>query len=252
MIFLLEKMMKENYRRTSTLKLKVTGFSEELLEIQENRVQKNGIFDDSNKVFITGIIESEFEFSHEFLGERFYKTKVRVQRLSGEYDLVPIIVNEKLIKKDVSVKNKFIEVMGQFRSFKKIKLEITKRMKFFLLAKKINIYDNYEDVEFLNANVLYLDGYVCQTPFFKVTPNGIKITELHLDVHGKYGTYIIPCIAWGYYAVESSDFPIGKKLRIYGRIQSRIYFKKDVSNPAKDMYIEVYEVSIIRMEESKN
>ena len=76
-------------------------------------------FSDFNKVWINGIIEEEFEYSHEVLWEKFYKTRVRVTRLSGTEDCVPIVVSSLLMKNILNggLKGKFVEVGGQFRSY---------------------------------------------------------------------------------------------------------------------------------------
>ena len=60
---------------------------------EENSTTEN-LFNEFNKVFVSGKIEEEFEYSHEVLWEKFYRTKVRVERVSGTEDLVPIIVSD--------------------------------------------------------------------------------------------------------------------------------------------------------------
>ena len=56
-----------------------------------NQTEKN------NKVFISGEIISDAEFSHEVYGEGFYEMKVLVKRLSGQADVLPVTVSERLI-----------------------------------------------------------------------------------------------------------------------------------------------------------
>ena len=64
---------------------------------QEGNSTTENLFNEFNKVFVSGKIEAEFEYSHEVLWEKFYRTRVRVKRLSGTEDLVPIIVSDLLI-----------------------------------------------------------------------------------------------------------------------------------------------------------
>ena len=66
---------------------------------EENSTTKK-FFSEFNKVFISGKIEAEFEYSHEVLWEKFYRTRVRVERLSGTEDFVPIIVSDLLIGRE--------------------------------------------------------------------------------------------------------------------------------------------------------
>ena len=52
----------------------------------------------NNKVYIMGEIVSDAVFSHEVYGEGFYEFFVRVMRLSGQADILPITVSERLIQ----------------------------------------------------------------------------------------------------------------------------------------------------------
>ena len=77
---------------------------------------------DFNKICVSGFIEEEFEYSHEFLREKFYKTRIRVARLSGTEDYIPIIVSELLmpIAIESGLKGKYVKAEGQLRSYKKL------------------------------------------------------------------------------------------------------------------------------------
>lgn len=44
-----------------------------------------------------GKIVSDFEFSHEIFGEGFYMVDVEVARLSDSYDIIPLMVSERLL-----------------------------------------------------------------------------------------------------------------------------------------------------------
>ena len=55
---------------------------------------------ENNQVTVMGEIVSEFSYSHEIFGEGFYMVDVRCQRLSESYDVIPVMVSERLL--DVS------------------------------------------------------------------------------------------------------------------------------------------------------
>lgn len=81
---------------------------------EENSSQER-LFSEFNKVFVSGRIEAELEYSHEVLWEKFYRTRVRVERLSGTEDLVPIVVSDLLIGREMmkkSLEGKWVEVAG--------------------------------------------------------------------------------------------------------------------------------------------
>ena len=64
----------------------------------------NNILEKNNKVFISGEIVSNAEFSHEVYGEGFYEMNVLVKRLSGQGDVLPVTISERLIAdKDLKI-----------------------------------------------------------------------------------------------------------------------------------------------------
>ena len=54
----------------------------------------------SNQVKLVGRIASEFIKSHTMYGETFYNVTLCVKRDSGNIDLVPLIVSDRLINID--------------------------------------------------------------------------------------------------------------------------------------------------------
>ena len=74
----------------------------------------------NNKVFLSGRVESEPEFSHQTFGEGFYEVKLSVPRLSEHMDIIPVTVSENLLAKDNFKLGKNIAIKGQFRSYNKI------------------------------------------------------------------------------------------------------------------------------------
>ena len=52
---------------------------------------------ENNQVIMAGEVVSEFVFSHEVFGEGFYMLDIRVKRLSSSYDIIPLMISERLI-----------------------------------------------------------------------------------------------------------------------------------------------------------
>ena len=211
------------------------------------------IFSEFNKVFVSGRIEAEFDFSHEVLWEKFYRTRVRVERLSGTEDLVPIVVSDLLIGRErmkTSLEGKWVEVAGQFRSYNKLGEDGRKHLDLFLFVTAINIYDDEDELEEVtNANLIYLDGYLCKPPVFRKIPLGRQITDLFIAVNRPYGkSDYIPCIAWGRVAQWASEFEVGNRVKLYGRVQSREYFKRFSKDTEAGEYRDAYEISVMRMQ----
>ena len=52
---------------------------------------------ENNQVNITGVVDSEFTYSHEVFGEGFYIMEVVVNRLSNMADRIPLMISERLV-----------------------------------------------------------------------------------------------------------------------------------------------------------
>ena len=72
---------------------------------------------DNNQVSVAGEVVSEFEFSHEVFGEGFYCLHIQVGRLSESFDVIPLMISERLMDVKADYRGKYIEVLGQFRSY---------------------------------------------------------------------------------------------------------------------------------------
>ena len=207
---------------------------------------------DSNKAWISGFIEEDFEYSHESFGERFYKTRVRVTRNSGTEDLVPIVVSDWRVTNisEIKLKGKYVEVGGQFRSDKRRGKDSKKHLYLYLFVTDISVCEDGKELEETmdENNLIYLDGYICKLPVFRITPLDREITDLLVAVHRNYSkTDFIPCIAWGERARFASQLKVGDRIKLIGRIQSREYFKKLSPESEEGETRTVYEVSIMRM-----
>jgi len=96
--------------------------------------------------------------------------------------------------------------------------------------------------------MVYLNGFICKKPVYRVTPLGREISDMLLAVNRAYNkSDYIPCIAWGRNARFSNDFNLGDNIRIWGRMQSRVYRK--YSDDGEEERI-AYEVSIGRLEKN--
>ena len=82
---------------------------------------------------------------------------------------------------------------------------------------------------------------------FTKTPLGREIADLLIAVNRPYGkSDYIPCICWGRNARFASNFTVGARCAIWGRIQSREYMKK-ISEEEVIRRV-AYEVSVSKLE----
>ena len=185
---------------------------------------------ENNKVSVIGKVISEFTFSHEVFGEGFYILEVAVNRLSDQADIIPLMISERLIDVKQDYRGQTIEAIGQFRSYNRH--EGTKNR--LVLSIFVREYS-------------FFDSFICKQPIYRKTPLGREIADLLVAVNRPYGkSDYIPCIAWGRNARYASQFEVGSRLRIWGRVQSREYTKK-ISETESEKRV-AYEVSVSKLE----
>ena len=199
---------------------------------------------ENNQVTVMGEIVSDFSYSHEIFGEGFYMVDVKCKRLSESYDIIPVMVSERLIDVTDSYIGSLICVVGQFRSYNRHE-EHKNLLVLSFFAREINFIEEMEESS--KTNQIFLDGYICKEPVYRKTPLGREIADLLLAVNRPYGkSDYIPCICWGRNARYANHFKVGERCAVWGRIQSREYMKKlDEENVEKRV---AFEVSVSKME----
>lgn len=205
-------------------------------------------YTENNYLVLIGNIVSEKTFSHEIYGESFYLFNLEVPRLSGNEDIIPITISERLIANfDLSVGKKVV-VEGQFRSYNSYENE-RNRLVLTVFAKDIMEYNEEQQEEGKEkvSNEVVLTGYICKKPIYRKTPFGREIADLLLAVNRAYNkSDYIPCIAWGRNARFCENMEVGTEVKVVGRVQSRTYEKKYEDGRIEQRV--AYEVSIGNLE----
>ena len=200
----------------------------------------NYVTEKNNKVFISGEIVSDATFSHEIYGEGFYEFFVRVMRLSGQADILPVTLSERLIQDGMLEKGKSICALGQFRSYNKIENGRSR------LMLTVFVRELLPELPDKNPNSILLSGYICKSPVYRTTPFNREIADVLVAVNRAYNkSDYIPCIAWGRNARFVKNLAVGDKIAISGRIQSREYQKKLSETESRTMT--AYEVSVSKL-----
>ena len=200
----------------------------------------NFMAEKNNKVFVSGEIVTEAEFSHEVYGEGFYEMSLLVKRLSGQGDILPVTISERLISDRQLKVGDTINALGQFRSYNKL---VDGKSKLMLT---VFIRELVDDIIVRNPNSIVLMGYICKPPIYRTTPFNREIADLLIAVNRSYNkSDYIPCIAWGRNARFAKNLAVGEKIAVSGRIQSREYQKKITDDSMKIMT--AYEVSISKL-----
>ena len=198
---------------------------------------------ENNKVLLLGKVVKEPKLSHEVYGEKFYEFSLEVKRLSGSTDVIPVIFSARLMMLESLMLGTVVKLNGQFRSYNNPEGGRSKLV-LMVFAIEIIITDAAEEED---KNDIYLEGFVCKKPNYRQTPFGREISDLLVAVNRAYNkSDYIPCIAWGRNAKYCESFEVGEKIRVYGRVQSREYEKKDENGNATKKV--AYEISVAKLE----
>ena len=211
---------------------------------------------ENNYLTLVGRVTGEKTFSHEIYGEKFYRFSLSIARLSGNADIIPITVSERLISENTLTEGKKLLIKGQFRSYNSFENEKNKLV-LTVFAKDVQELPEVEAQEGENSeeapkkdemtNEVVLIGFVCKKPIYRQTPFGREIADLLLAVNRAYNkSDYIPTIAWGRNARFCQNIEVGAQVKIVGRVQSRQYEKKHEDGTVETKT--AYEVSVCSLE----
>ena len=171
-----------------------------------------------NKIVLAGLVTEEPTFSHEVHGEKFYRFYLSSSRQSGYCDVLMCTVPE-IIKNGINEGN-MVKVLGEIRT-RNVHEDDKSHLEVTVFVKEVLLYEKDE-------NNVELDGFICKEPVYRETPFGRQITDLIVASNRErnFKSDYIPCIAWGRNAIRASEFNVGTRVKVLGRLQSREYKKK--------------------------
>lgn len=219
---------------------------------------------ENNYLTLVGKVTGEKRFSHEIYGERFYIFDLSIPRLSGNADVIPVTVSERLITDSMLEEDKKLMVKGQFRSYNSYENEKNKLILTVFAKDIVEVEEpeatEEEENEIVSkdtiTNEVVLIGFVCKKPIYRQTPFGREIADLLLAVNRAYNkSDYIPTIAWGRNARFCQNLEVGTQVKIVGRVQSRQYEKKfeDGTSEVRVAYeVSVGSLEVIQEEEPEN
>ena len=197
-----------------------------------------------NSIHLRGHVCQPLQFGHELFGEQFFVTTLRVPRLSGAEDFLPVTLSERLLIDEPIAAGSVLCLDGQLRSYNKV-VEGSGRLLITAFAQRLLPEEDDE-----NPNRVQLTGALCKAPSYRTTPFGREIADLMLAVNRSYGkSDYIPCITWGRTARYAANLKIGDKVQLVGRFQSRNYQKQLPDGTVLNKV--AYEVSVSRLRAMK-
>lgn len=189
-----------------------------------------------NTITVRGSLQGLPQFSHENHGKRFLRFYLEVSRRSGAMDILPVIVEERIMEEVDPTAGSMLTVTGQIRSYNH-RSDGVRHLMIFVFASLVIA----EDGEPINDVVL--TGALCREPTYRRTPLGREICDVMLVAPRAFRRAdYLPCILWGRTAQEVSACHTGDQIYIEGRLQSRTYTKLTEEGPVEKV---AYEISAL-------
>ena len=190
-----------------------------------------------NKALIRGRLECPPRTSHINHGVMYYVAPLAVRRLSGAEDHLNVVATAEQLA-EVEPED-FLTVRGEVRTFNN-RSGTGNRLIVSVFARQLTEEEGEDE------NRLELSGVLCKPPTLRVTPLGRTICDMILAVNRKYGRAdYLPCIAWGSLAHRCGEMEVGDRIRLLGRLQSRIYNKNLGDHSEERTAFEVSVMSLV-------
>lgn len=176
----------------------------------------------NNEILISGCILDDLVLSHNYYGENFYTTKIECIRTSGNIDILPIIVSEKLVY-DRDIKGEYVFINGNIRT-----RNCDGHLCLYVFVEHIDILNIPTTACRIDENSINITGFLCKKNGLRKSPGGRVLVDCVLALNRQYNkSDYVPCIVWGRNANYVDGLDIGTQLNIVGRLQSRSYTKNE-------------------------
>lgn len=199
---------------------------------------------ENNYTKLCGSMAGSPVYSHSSRSQEFFTFPLEVQRLSGNFDTLNIIVRRSQLSDLQGHDGEKLCVIGQVRTFNNRRGEGAKLV-ITVLARELFFCDDDD------SNLVLLSGTLCKPPNLRTTPMGRDICDLMLAVNRSYSrSDYLPCICWGQQAQQACLWEVGTQVQLAGRLQSRRYIKlTDAGAVEKTAFeVSVTEIGVIEPE----
>lgn len=192
-----------------------------------------------NQIILKGIIK-DIEPSHIIEDIQYSQAKLLVKRDDNKEDIIDLKFKKFACKYD---ENNEISLVGNLRTFSQ-QLENKNKVHLY-------VYTYFDEpqgdlLENLPNNIVDLDGFICKKSIIRKTRSGKDIIDFvivnNLQASNKVINCYIPAVTWGKNAKFIDNLPIGSKITVQGRLQSREY-KKYISETDYEIRI-AHELSV--------
>lgn len=140
---------------------------------------------------------------------------IDIDRLAHNHEMETYNIRE--MEKDFYI-GREIMVIGSIRTYSP---EKGGKIYLFIWAEWVTTAEGAD-----HQNGVELTGKLCRDPQCRKTPGKQSICELILKIgHGNRQVSVIPVIAWNKTAKEAAEYTFSQRIKVLGRLQSRVYYK---------------------------
>ena len=185
-----------------------------------------------NDVELRGTICSYAELFFTTMQDEYYKIGVEIKRLSGDIDIIPVVIPRKQIDPNADYNNLRIYVeKGLVQTIR----DNCGHLHMYVFAKEASIYDSYEVEK--DINKIHFSGVLKNKIIRKTSLSNLDIADVFFVNRNNY----YPCIAWNDNVKLIEKMDKNTIVDVYARFQSRHYEKNNEEKV-------VYELSIYKLE----
>jgi len=170
-----------------------------------------------NNIILKGIIKNIVQE-----GSNNYKSSLIVQRPDGKEDIVDLRFKNRA---QIPTENSIVELVGSLRTHSQ-KLENKNKVELYVSTMFEKPTSKIEE-DFVNY--VELEGYICKKSVPRKTTSGKNIIDFilanNIETRKKLINSYIPSVTWGRNVTIIDKLPIGSKIKVTGRYQSRTYKK---------------------------
>lgn len=179
-----------------------------------------------NRITVTGRLMRAPVIDHETSNGCIWQTNIATVRTSGYTDMLQLMIPDWVMEKSGIELDKLprVKIAGEIRRHKLHELRADGQARWVpaIYAQKIEI----AEVGTPDEDQVELLCEINKPMGLWETPLGRRITEMRVTMQRAFGHWdSVIVISWGGLADRLKDLPLGTKLHVKGRLQSRGYIK---------------------------
>lgn len=181
----------------------------------------------TNKIVYAGLVLDDPVFSHKDLNKKYYRVRISCKRMNSRNDrtdIVPVVIEESLIREADVRSMAFVKVTGRFCSRLIQNEDRSYRRHNYILAHDVVPWK-------IDVNELEVVGIVEKEPVVRKNANGDLLCEVLIKNKTQNTEYYLPIVFWGKKVKKATKLMPGDVIEVTGMLQSRRGTRMYKNNP---------------------